>query len=120
MEETNSGDKFGDSFQNMKLRIFLYTFYIVRREKVTHCRKTNIYCSNMFFNNLSFIRNVVVYYALNKIMNSDWLNTNLTLDDVWLVGSNVRQLNLMSGWWRRHVINVIPFGNQCQVSRDVT
>ena len=28
------------------------------------------------------------YYALNKILNSDWLNTNLTLVDVWLAGSN--------------------------------
>ena len=37
------------------------------------------------------------YYALNKILNSDWLNTNLTLVDVWLEGSNVRQRNLMSG-----------------------
>ena len=32
----------------------------------------------------------VAYYALNKILNSDWLNTNLTLVDVWLEGSNVR------------------------------
>ena len=30
-------------------------------------------------------------YALNKILNSDWLNTKLTLVDVWLAGSNVRQ-----------------------------
>ena len=37
------------------------------------------------------------YYAQNMILNSDWLNTYLTLDDVWLVGSNVRQRNLMSG-----------------------
>ena len=37
------------------------------------------------------------YYALNKILNSNWLNTNLTLVDVWLGGSNVRQRNLMSG-----------------------
>ena len=37
------------------------------------------------------------YYALNKILNSDWLNTDLTLVDVWLEGSNVRQRNLMSG-----------------------
>ena len=28
-----------------------------------------------------------LYYALNKILNSDWLNTNLTLVDVWLAGS---------------------------------
>ena len=33
---------------------------------------------------------VLVYYASNKILSSDWLNTNLILDDVWLVGSNVR------------------------------
>ena len=39
----------------------------------------------------------MVYYALNKILNSDWSNTNLTLGDVWLAGSNVRQRNLMSG-----------------------
>ena len=26
------------------------------------------------------------YYALNKILNSDWSNTNLTLVDVWLAG----------------------------------
>ena len=38
-----------------------------------------------------------IYYALSKILNSDWLNTNITLVDVWLVGSNVRQGNLMSG-----------------------
>ena len=38
------------------------------------------------------------YYALNKILNSDWLNTNLTLVDIWLAGSNVRQRNLMSDW----------------------
>ena len=38
-----------------------------------------------------------LYYALNKILNSDWLNTNLTLVDVWLGGSNVRQRNHMSG-----------------------
>ena len=37
------------------------------------------------------------YYALNKILTSDWLNTNLTLVDVWLGGSNVRQRNPMSG-----------------------
>ena len=43
------------------------------------------------------ILNVMDYYALNKILNSDWLNTNLTLVDVWLGGSNVRQRNLMSG-----------------------
>ena len=30
------------------------------------------------------------YYALKKILTSDWLNTNLALDDVWLVGGNVR------------------------------
>ena len=36
------------------------------------------------------------YYALNKILNSDWLNTNLTSDDVWLVRSNVNQPNLIS------------------------
>ena len=30
------------------------------------------------------------YYAFNKILTSDWLNTNLILDDVWLVGGNVR------------------------------
>ena len=40
---------------------------------------------------------IVYYYALNRILNSDWLNTNLTLVDVWLAGSNVRQRNLMSG-----------------------
>ena len=40
---------------------------------------------------------IACYYALNKILNSDWLNTNLTLVDVWLGGSNVRQRNLMSG-----------------------
>ena len=57
--------------------------------------------------------NILYYYALNKILNSDWLNTNLTLNDVWLVGSNVRQLNIMSGQWKRHVINVIPFRTQC-------
>ena len=38
------------------------------------------------------------YYVLNKILNSDWLNTNPNLVDVWLAGSNVRQRNLMSGW----------------------
>ena len=53
------------------------------------------------------------YYALNKILNSDWLNTNLTLDYVWLLRSNARQPNLTSGWWRRHVINVIPFRTHC-------
>ena len=37
------------------------------------------------------------YYALNKILNSDWLNTNLTLVNVWLAGGNVRQRNHMSG-----------------------
>ena len=37
------------------------------------------------------------YYALDNILNSDWLNTDLTLADVWLAGSNVRQRNLMSG-----------------------
>ena len=42
-------------------------------------------------------QNINFYYALNKILNSDWLNTNLTLVDVWLAGSNVRQRNLMSG-----------------------
>ena len=42
-------------------------------------------------------RNIHLYYALNKILNSDWLTTNLTLVDVWLEGSNVRQRNLMSG-----------------------
>ena len=31
------------------------------------------------------------YYSLNKRLNSDWLNTNITLVDVWLAGSNVRQ-----------------------------
>ena len=41
--------------------------------------------------------NISTYYALNKILNSDWLNANLTLVDVWLGGSNVRQRNLMSG-----------------------
>ena len=53
------------------------------------------------------------YYALNKILNSDWLNTNLTFNYLWLLRSNVRQLNLMSGQWRPHVINVIPFRTQC-------
>ena len=37
------------------------------------------------------------YYAVNKILNSDWLNANLTLVDVWLGGNNVRQWNVMSG-----------------------
>ena len=37
------------------------------------------------------------YYAMNKILNSDWVNIQPTLVDVWLVGSNVRQQNLMSG-----------------------
>ena len=41
---------------------------------------------------------IVYYYALNKILNSDWLNTNLTLVDVWSVRINVRQRNLMSVW----------------------
>ena len=41
--------------------------------------------------------NNIYYYALNKILNSDWLNIQLTLVPVWLVGSNVRQRNLMSG-----------------------
>ena len=44
------------------------------------------------------VGNESVYYALNKILNSDWLNTNLTLVDVLLEESNVRQRNLMSGW----------------------
>ena len=38
---------------------------------------------------------------MNKILNSDWLNANLTLVDVWLAGSNVRQrklMNAMLGW----------------------
>ena len=30
------------------------------------------------------------YYALNKILSSDWLNTSITLGDIWSVGSNVR------------------------------
>ena len=41
--------------------------------------------------------NINIYYASNKILNSDWLNTNLTLVDVWLGGSNVRQRNLLLG-----------------------
>ena len=45
--------------------------------------------------NVSYI---LIYYALNKLLNSDCLNTNLTLVDVWLVGSNVGQRNLISGW----------------------
>ena len=32
------------------------------------------------------------YYALNKILCSDWLNTNLSLGDVWLVGSTYVRL----------------------------
>ena len=47
---------------------------------------------------INHLENNAYYYALNKILNSDWLNTNLTLVDVWLGGSNVRQRNLMSGW----------------------
>ena len=42
--------------------------------------------------------NKLFYYTLNKILNSDWLKTYLTLVDVWLAGSNVRQRNLMSSW----------------------
>ena len=34
----------------------------------------------------------------NKMLSSDCLNTNLRLDNVWLVGSNVSYENLMSGW----------------------
>ena len=45
---------------------------------------------------------VLYYYALNKMLNSDWLNTDLTLVDVWLGGSNVRQRNLVSGQLRCH------------------
>ena len=57
---------------------------------------------NDFQNNLDQATiNRFVYYALNKILNSDWLNTNLTLADVWLAGAML--------------------GNEisCQVSRDV-
>ena len=37
--------------------------------------------------------------ALNKILSCDWLNTDLTLDDVWLVaiGGMSGYENLMSG-----------------------
>ena len=45
-----------------------------------------------------WMHNIISYYALNKILNSDWSNTNLSLVDVWLAGSNVRQRNFMSGW----------------------
>ena len=46
------------------------------------------------------------YYALNKILNSDWLNANLTLDDVWLVGGNVRLVQVRQEFHVRRVINV--------------
>ena len=36
--------------------------------------------------------NVWYYYALNKMQSSDSLNTNLALNDVMLVGSNVTLL----------------------------
>ena len=35
------------------------------------------------------VSSVIIYYALNKMQGSDWLNTNLALNDVMLVGSNV-------------------------------
>ena len=41
--------------------------------------------------------NLTIYYSLSKILSSDWLNTNLILDNVWLVGTNDRQRNLMLG-----------------------
>ena len=37
-----------------------------------------------------FTPDLLVYYALNKILSSDWLNTSLTLGDVWSVENNVR------------------------------
>ena len=39
----------------------------------------------------------ICYYALNKILNFDWLNSNLNFVDVWLSESNVRQRNFISG-----------------------
>ena len=51
------------------------------------------------------------YYALNKMQSSDWLTTNLTLDDVRLVGSNltvVANSERISDSTR----------NQCQVSSN--
>ena len=39
----------------------------------------------------------VFFYALNKILGSNWLTANPTSDDVLLMGRNVRQRNLMSG-----------------------
>ena len=51
----------------------------------------------------SCIRN---YYAVNKILNSDWLTTNLTLDDVWLIGNNVRSVSNLKRIYIQNVINV--------------
>ena len=94
-----------------------YVFLYGKNKKMLASRKHKIVNTNRKGckkrSKLSYCRfDKVNYYALNKILNSDWLNTNLTSVDVWLVGSNVRQRNLMSGWQRRHVINVIPFRTQ--------
>ena len=40
------------------------------------------------------------------MLTSDWLNTNLTLDDVWLVGGNVRLVQVRNEFRIRKVINV--------------
>ena len=44
-----------------------------------------VYCLSFVFHCLANLN----YYALNKMQSSDWLNTNLTLDDVRLAESNV-------------------------------
>ena len=48
----------------------------------------------------------VYYYALHKMLTSDWSNTNLTLDDVWLVGGNVRLVPVRKELHVRRVIKV--------------